>query len=343
MELNFKPYSLEYKYPFGVSGNRRTHTPVVFTSLSADGFSGYGEACLPPYLGETQENTLAFLEKCRTLLKKFSTKNSIEEILRSVDHLSESNNAAKAAVDIALHDLMGKIQNKACYELFGFKRPSPKHTACTIGIDEDETLLAKKINEAKDFTVLKIKAGTDDDKKLISTIRKYTDKPLFIDVNQGWKDKHFVVDMLRWLKAKGVFLVEQPMPINRLEEMAWVKQHNILPLIADENVKRLEDIEKIKDCFNGINIKLMKCTGLFEANKMIELAKKNNLKIFLGCMAESSCATSAMAQFLEQGDYIDLDAPNLLKYDPFEGVEYKNGQISLANGLGIGAKPQIEL
>ncbi len=340
MKLSFKPYSLEYKYPFGVSGNRRTHTPVVFTKLELEGFTGYGEACLPPYLGETEESTIDFLGKAKMLLEKFSVKNSIQEILFEVDKLSEVNNAAKAAVDIALHDLIGKIQNKTCYKLMGFEKPIPKATACTIGIDDDENVVAKKITEAKEFSILKIKAGTEDDKALVNMIRKYTDKALYLDVNQGWKDKFFVVDMLHWLKEQNVVLVEQPMPINMLNEMQWVKEKSPLPLIADENVKRLSDIKKVKDCFSGINIKLMKCTGMHEAKKMIELCRQNKLQVFLGCMAESSCATSAMTQFLEQGDFIDLDAPNLLKNDPFTGVEYKNGMVAISDKPGIGAEPK---
>lgn len=342
MKLSFKPYSLEYKYPFGVSGNRRTHTPAVYTKLEAEGFTGYGEACLPPYLGETEESTLAFLEKTKLLLEKFNAQHSIEEILSEVDKISTSNNAAKASVDIALHDLIGKTQNKACYELMGFSKPIPKNTACTIGIDE-EHVLAQKIKDASEFSILKIKAGTEDDKALITTIRKFSNKPLFIDVNQGWKDKFFALDMLEWLNTQNVLLVEQPMPISMLDEMAWLTERSPLPTIADESIKRLSDIEKIKGAFSGINIKLMKCTGIFEAKKMIELAKKNNLKILLGCMAESSCATSAMAQFMDFGDFIDLDAPNLLKNDPFEGVEYKAGKVVLRNENGIGSKPKVEI
>ena len=339
MQLTFKPYQLEFKYPFGVSSNTRTHTPAVFTKLEHDGFVGYGEACLPKYLGETQEETILFLEKAKIILQNIS--NPTINILYEIDKISNGNNAAKASIDIALHDLIAKSQNKTCAELLGFKKPSPQITSCTIGIaDENETV--KKIKEVKHFSILKIKAGTADDKKLITQIRKYTNQPIYIDVNQGWKDKFFVLDMLHWMKEQKVILVEQPMPITMLEEMAWVTGQSPLPLIADENIKRLSDIDKIAGCFSGINIKLMKCTGMQEAFKMITYAKQKGLKILLGCMAESSCAASAMAQFMDYGDYIDLDAPNLLKYDPFSGITYENSKVIVNNGYGTGAAPKSD-
>jgi L-alanine-DL-glutamate epimerase-like enolase superfamily enzyme len=145
------------------------------------------------------------------------------------------------------------------------------------------------------------------------------------------------------MKEQNVLLVEQPMPVNMLEEMAWLTQNSKLPTIANESAKRLVDIEKIKGAFSGINIKLMKCTGIKEAFQMIELCKQNELKIFLGCMAESTCGTSAMAQLISCADYIDLDAPHLLKNDPFTGINYINGKIILPNTSGIGVQPKSEL
>ncbi len=342
MEFIYQPFLLEYKYPFGVSSNTRTHTQTVFTKISWEGFHGYGEACLPPYLGETLENTIHLFEKAKLILKKQTYPCSIAEIILEIDELGENNNAAKAAIDIALHDLKGKIENKSVQQLYKLQKKESAFTSCTIGIDTEENI-KQKIFDASDFTILKIKAGTKDDKALINLIRKYTNKPLFVDVNQGWTDKYFALDMLGWFKEKGVVLVEQPLPVNQLDDMAWITSNNILPTIADENVKRLKDISKIKDAFTGINIKLMKCTGIKEAFEMIELAKELDLKIFLGCMAESSCGTSAMAQLMDCADYIDLDAPHLLKNDPFSGVRYEKGKIILDELPGIGANPKEKL
>lgn len=338
MKFSYEPYLLEYKHPFGVSSNTRTHTQTVFTKISWEGFSGYGEACLPPYLGETLEDTLALFEKVPRILKDQSYPCSIAEIILEVDELSDGCNAAKAAIDIALHDLKGKIEKKSVRELYRLQNKNSAITACTIGIANEETI-KQKIEEAADFSILKIKAGTNDDKALIELIRKHTDKPLYVDVNQGWKDKQYALDMIAFFKEKRVLLVEQPLPVDQLDDMAWLTANCALPTIADESVKRLKDIPKIKDAFSGINIKLMKCTGIKEAFEMIELAKELNLKIFLGCMAESSCGTSAMAQLADCADYIDLDAPHLLKNDPFSGIAYKNGELIISGEPGIGANP----
>lgn len=340
MELSYHPYLLEYKHPFGVSGNTRTHTQSVFVKISWEGFSGYGEACLPPYLGETQEQTISFFEKAQPFLKQQSYPCSIAEIIMELNDMDEHCNAAKAGIDIALHDLKGKIENKSVRDLYKLNPSEHNFTACTIGIGTEEET-KKKIDEAKDFSILKIKAGTEDDKKLVQTIRKYSNKPLYIDVNRGWKDKHFAVDMIAWLKEQNTILVEQPLPVEMVDDMAWITERSVLPTIGDESVKRLSDLKKMKGVFSGVNIKLMKCTGLMEAFQMFEFCKGFDLKIFMGCMAESSCGTSAMAQFISCADYIDLDAPCLLNNDPFKGITYSEGKIVLNDLPGIGVETDL--
>lgn len=338
MILSYKPFILEYKHPFGVSSNTRTSTTSIFIKIEHEDKIGYGEACLPVYLGETVDGTLAFFEIAKPVLAKIANSFSLKEIVVQIDALAEGNNAAKAAIDIALNDLVGKIENKPVYELMGLGKSKPLPTSFTIGID-DEHKIEQKIKEATDFSILKIKAGTKDDKTLINIIRKYTDKQLYVDVNQGWADKQMVLDMIFWMKEKNVILVEQPMPVAMIDEMAWVTEQSPIITIADESIKRLKDVERLNGAFSGINIKLMKSTGLTEAIEMARFAKQNNLKILLGCMAESSCATSAMAQLMQLADYIDLDAPNLLKNDPFKGVTYKNGNVYLNDLPGIGVEP----
>ena len=342
MKLQFKPFLLEFKYPFGVSSNTRKETPTVFVSVELQGHTGYGEACLPLYLGETLEGTTAFFEKASHFLNEISGEFSLNDLIAKIDLIEEGNNAAKAALDIALHDLYGKINTQTIAQIYGFKKPEAMPTSFTIGIDKEETII-QKIKEANDFSILKIKAGTKNDKVLIELIRKHSQKPLYVDVNQGWKDKEYVLDMIFWMKEQNVIIVEQPMPVDMKKEMTWVTERSPIPTIADESVKRLKDLKDLNGEFSGVNIKLMKCTGIREALKMIEFCKKNNLVILLGCMAESSCATSAMAQLMSFADFIDLDAPLLYKNDPFAGVSYKKGKIYLNAGLGIGAEPKSKL
>jgi len=342
MKVSIKPYSLEFKHPFGVSSNIRHNTISVFLKLEAGAYTGFGEACIPEYLGETLSDTLAFLEAAGKLLENADQLFDLTQTINAVDSLSEKNNAGKAAVDIALHDLKGKILNMPFYEMAGIGKSEPMTTSFTIGLDK-ESKLEQKIIEASDFSVLKIKAGTADDLRLIRLIRKFTSKPLYVDVNQGWRDRHHVINMISRMKEEGVILIEQPMPVKMQEEMEWVKERSSLPLIADESIKRLPDLDKVAEGFTGINIKLMKCTGLAEAMKMIAAAREKNMKILLGCMAESTCATAAMAQLMKLADYIDLDAPNLYKNDPFEGLTYRNGKVILNDQPGIGVKMRSDI
>jgi L-alanine-DL-glutamate epimerase-like enolase superfamily enzyme len=342
MKCSYQSFSLEFKHPFGVSSNTRKETPTVFIRIEAGDQIGYGEACLPAYLGETVEGTLSFFDKVKPLLTALPNTFDLTQTLFQIDQSNMGCNAAKAAIDIALHDLKGKQEGKSIAALYNLEKPEPRHSSFTIGIDREEVLV-QKLKEAEDFSILKIKAGTKKDKALIELIRRHSEKPLYVDVNQGWTDAAYVLDMIHWMKEQNVVLVEQPMPVQMKKEMAWVTERSPLPTVADESVKRLSDLEKLEGTFSGVNIKLMKCTGIAEALKMIKYCKAHGLATLLGCMAESSCATSAMAQLTGLADYIDLDAPLLYKNDPFEGVEYKHGKISTMSRPGTGAIPAVSL
>jgi L-Ala-D/L-Glu epimerase len=338
MKFSIRPYVLEFKHAFGVSSNSRKTTPCIFIRISANGLHGYGEACLPAYLGETEERCLEFFRECEPVISRFADDQDTRVLLEEVLQLSYADNAAKAAVEMALCDLEGKRAGKPYFDLTGIGPSEPRLTSYTIGIDTAEKL-EEKIIEASDFSILKIKAGTHDDKTLIRQIRKHTYKPLYLDVNQGWKDRHQALDVISFMKEQGVILVEQPMPVSKWDDAAWLKEKSPLPLIADESVKRLTDLEKAKEAFHGINIKLMKCTGLAEARQMVDTARNYGMKVMLGCMAESSCAVSAMSQLLQFADYADLDAPMLYRNDPFRGVSYEAGKLIQPSGPGIGAEP----
>jgi len=198
--------------------------------------------------------------------------------------------------------------------------------------------LKEKVKEASDFKLLKIKLGSYNDREIIESICSVTDTPISVDVNQGWKNKEEALDMILWLNEKGVVFVEQPMPGEMKEETAWLTQNSPVPIIADEAVQRLEDVDKCAGVYSGINIKLMKCTGLREANKMIARAKEKQLKVMIGCMTETSCAISAAAQLSPRVDWADLDGNLLVSNDPFTGVQIVDGKITLndAPGIGIG-------
>lgn len=337
MQLTFRPFEAVLRHPFGVSGHTRTYTPIVLTEIAYGGLTGYGEASMPPYLGESQASVMAFLQKVN--LQRFHNPLELEDILAYVDGIATYNTAAKASVDIALHDLAGKLLGKPCHALWGYNPGNVLLTSFTIGIGTEKEIREKTL-EAEAFKILKVKLGMDgiSDKMMINTVRSVTDKPIRVDANQGWKDKHYALEMIEWLSDKNVEFVEQPLPKQDLDDMAWLTERSPLPTMADESCQRLADIPGLKGVFDGINIKLMKCTGMQEANKMITLARASGLKLMIGCMTETSCAISAAAQLSTEMDYADLDGNLLISNDVFSGVKLVEGTVRLNDKPGIGVR-----
>lgn len=330
MKIQFEAFQLALNYPFKISDYSRTSTPLVFVRITQDGIEGIGEASMPPYLGETIESASSFLSKIN--FEKFS---SIPEMLAYVDEIEPGNNAAKAAVDIALHDWYGKKNNLPLYQFFNSQANKMPATSFTLGIDSME-VLREKIKDTEQFQRIKIKLGSANDKEIVNNIRSLTNKEILVDANRGWKTKEEALEMIDWLSSKNCILVEQPMPIDSYEDMIWLKSRSALPLFADESCKRLSDIEKIKDGFHGINIKLMKSTGLLEASKMIDFARSLSLKVMIGCMSETSCGILAAAALAPQCDYADLDSTWMVSNNPFATPTLNEGKIILNDKPGIG-------
>lgn len=359
MILNFAPYDLTLQYPFRISNFSRTATPIVLTQIKFGDTIGYGEASLPPYLGETTESVCKFFKQINDLnifekylninLNKSNIKNNnaqnidIHVFMSIIDDIADGHTAAKAAIDIALHDLKGKLMGQPVWELLGSQPSKMVETSYTIGIETDPSVLKQKIQNSDKFNILKIKLGTDDDKKLIQNIRHLTQKPLYIDANQGWTDVDFAIEMTHWLTEQGAILIEQPMPKTDLNGNARVTEQSPIPVFADESFQRLRDFDKIQGVFHGINIKLMKSTGLCEASNMVAEARKRQLKVMIGCMSETSCAILAAAALAPQCDFVDLDTPWLVSNNPFEAPILRGGiiQLSTQSGLGLEHRKSI--
>ncbi|MCK4880496.1 MAG: dipeptide epimerase [Bacteroidales bacterium] len=335
MKLSFRPYELQLRHTFTVAGNSRDTTPVVLTEIKYEGFTGYGEASMPPYLGESQESVIGFLKKVN--LEQFNDPFMLDDILAYVDSIDKGNRAAKACVDIALHDLIGKLVNQPLYRLWGINPDNTPMTSFTIGIDSPEVVKIKT-EEAARFRVLKVKLGGGNDREMINTVRSVTDVPIYVDVNQGWKDKHQALEMVHWLAERGIEFVEQPLPKTSVDDMAWLTENSPLPIIADEAFQRLGDVAAFKGIYSGINIKLMKSTGLREAHKMITVARALDMKVMIGCMTETSCAVSAASQLSPLVDWADLDGNLLISNDIYEGMKVVDGKVTLNDLPGIGIK-----
>jgi L-alanine-DL-glutamate epimerase-like enolase superfamily enzyme len=341
MKLYWAPYDLELRHTFTISGFSRNTTPVVLTRIECEGVAGYGEASLPPYLGETQASVIQFLRKVD--LSAFSRPENIDELLEYVDTIAPGNTAAKAAVDIALHDLAGKMSGLPCYMRYGLSLENVPDTTFTIGIDSDEMVREKTREATGEFNILKVKVGGPDDRRMISAIRSVTDLPLAVDANQGWADRHLALEMIYWMKEQGVVMVEQPMPKQDLDGIARLTEESPLPIFADESVQRLADLERLRGVFSGINIKLMKCTGMREAWRMRQVAEAMGMKVMMGCMTETSCAISAASHLCAGMDFVDLDGAVLITNDCFEGSQLLNGKIVAKDLPGIGVIPSQKI
>jgi L-alanine-DL-glutamate epimerase-like enolase superfamily enzyme len=313
---------------------------VVLTRIEHEGVSGYGEASMPPYLGESHETATGFLS--RVDLEPFRDPFRMEEILEYVDRIAPGNPAAKASVDMALHDLVGRLMGQPWYRILGLSPEKAPMTSFTIGIDREE-VVREKVREAGGFGILKVKLGRDTDRMMIETIRSETDVPLCVDVNQGWTDRQEALDTIHWLHGNGVQFVEQPMPRDRPDDNAWLTQHSPLPIIADEAVRVAADLPEVFQVYSGVNVKLMKCGGMREAHRMMEVARALGMKVMIGCMTETSCAVSAAAQLSPLVDWADLDGNLLIRNDVFEGVQIVQGKITLPPTPGIGVTPSTDL
>ena len=336
LKLSFFPYELKLRHAFNLARYSRTTTPDIQVQLEYDGVVGYGEASMPPYLGESVESVTKFLNSLD--LGQFNDPFRIEDILSYVDGVAPGNRAAKASVDIALHDLLGKIMGQPWYKIWGLDPAKAPVTSFTIGIDTED-VVRQKVREASPYKLIKVKMGLDKDQETIEIIKQMMpDVPLCVDCNQGWKDKEHALEMCHWLKERGCVFVEQPFDKEWIDETAWLRERSPLPIIADEAFQRLPDIVRFKGVYDGINIKLMKSTGLHEAYKMITVARALDMKVMIGCMTETSCAVTAAANLSPLVDFADLDGNLLIANDRFKGMTVENGKITLHDIPGIGVE-----
>ncbi len=339
MQLTFSRFDLKLKHTFTISRSSRDVSPVVFVQIEHAGIVGFGEAAPSNRYGESVETVEAFFAKLN--VRRFVDPFQLESILDYVDGIAVENTSAKAAIDIALHDWIGKKVGLPLHKYWGLDKQKAPLTSMTIGLDEPE-MIQRKVREAEEYPILKIKLGRANDDEVMRAIRQVTKKALRVDANEGWKTKEVALEKIKWLEQEGVEFVEQPLPAGDLAGTAWLRDRVNLPLIADENSIRLSDVPRLQGVFDGINIKLMKCTGLREALKMVHTARACGLKVMVGCMIESSVGVSAAAQLSPLIDYADLDGNVLISNDPYDGVKIIEGKLALPDRPGIGVIKRSE-
>jgi L-Ala-D/L-Glu epimerase len=333
LQLDIQPFDLKLTTPFRISRNVQYTAENVLVKITHDGVTGLGEAAPSKHYGEYRETVLAVLALFTRELG--DDPFAIEEILKRIDHLIRLNPSAKAAVDMALYDLVGKLLNVPVYKLLGLSAAQAPLTSFTIGIDTPENM-ARKAKAARDYPILKIKVGTKHDVANLKAIRKVSNAVIRVDANTAWTPKE-AVRAINQLAEYDLEFVEQPVSPHDLAGLKYVREHVPLPIITDESSITVEDIPRLAECADGVNIKLMKCGGLRHALKMIHVARAHNLKIMLGCMIESSLAITAAAHLTPLVDYVDLDGHLLIDDDPYTGVKVEAGRLILPSGPGLGA------
>lgn len=342
ISIEFERLNLTLAYPFGISYGTADISYNVLVKLSYEGYVGLGEASPATYHSETPETVLAVLgeiaEKQSEILG--SDPFAAQEVARRMDLMVAGNYSAKAAVEMAMHDLAGKICNQPTYRMLGLSGHSYPMTDFTIGIDEP-AMIERKTKEAVEagYKMLKVKLGTTYDKEIINCVRKMApDLPLRVDANGGWNPKQAIA-MSHFLAENGVEFIEQPLPKNaHVDDFRFVRHHSAIPIFADESVCRSNDVARLAGAVDGVVVKLAKCGGLFEAIRVIATARAHSMKIMFGMMIESSVGVTAAAQLSSLCDYLDLDGALLLKDDPYEGAEYDDGYLRLPDRPGLGVR-----
>ena len=331
MNLDYTTYRIICSHPFGISRSTHTYYDIVYIYISDGEYIGRGEAAPSVRYDESTNQIITHLKS----IDNIDNNLNLEEGAFWCKNNSNGISSLEAALSTAWLDLWTKKNIRRISGYFNSGK-NMLYTSFTIAIG-DLDLIPKKIEEAKSYNILKIKLGINEqyDKNIIKLIRKETDKIIRVDANEGW-DLDTGKRMCKWLADHNVEFVEQPFKAQNLGDTAKLRDVSPLPLIADENSIKSSNIPDIAHAFDGINIKLMKCGSLFEAKKMIDLARKYDMKIMLGCMVESSIGITAMSNLSPQVDFADLDGNLLIDNDPYIGVKVVDGKLKLPSGDGLG-------
>lgn len=338
MILQYWQKELPFKYPFTISNGRtKTHQPSLVVSLSIGNFIGFGEAPAIAYYHITVEQMVADLESKKQMVEKFALTDP-ERYWHYLHHLFPENPFLVCALDMAAWDLFGNMKGKKLYQLWNTQWENTPVTDYTIGIDNIDKMLFKM--KEQPWPVYKVKLGTDQDIAIIKALRASTDAVIRVDANAGWTLDE-AKEKIPQLAALGVEMIEQPLAKDNWEGMLQLYQESTLPLFADESCVFEQDVPRCANHFHGINIKLTKCSGLTPARRMIEKGRELGLKIMMGSMNESSIGAAAVANFLPQLDYVDMDGPLLLSQDMATGIRFDNGSIKLEGAAGLGIRVQF--
>jgi L-alanine-DL-glutamate epimerase-like enolase superfamily enzyme len=334
LSLSATHFDLRFREPFGIAHGIRQYTGTLFVRAAFNDLEGFGEAAIPPYLRyDAADLALRFHD---WFPADMHDSQSIREVMARVSAPGTAlPSPLRAAVDIAMHDLLGKLTGKPVRDLLSVP---VKEGLCfyTIGFcSADE--VAERVHRARDFKLFKVKLGDSNDHDRVEALLSAGVKVFCADANQAWKDSSKALEEIHWLKDRGCLFVEQPLPVDAGKDFEELYRKSPLSIVLDESVQDVRDLEAVRSVCHGVNVKLVKCGGQGPALELIRQANRFGLKVLMGCMSEGSCGAMAAAQFAGWTDWLDLDGPALITNDPFEGVVYKDGML-LPSGLpGTGA------
>ncbi|MGE0442399.1 MAG: dipeptide epimerase [Gemmatimonadales bacterium] len=338
LRLQAEILTLRTKYPFKIARAEREGIRTLLVKvIDGDGLEGWGEATPQTFYGETIETALAALESYATAMP--TNAFHLEDAEAALERTLVGNNSVRAAISTALHDLVGKRLGIPIWKLWGLDAARAPQSTFTIGIDTAD-MIKKKVLEAAEYPILKIKLGLQNDMEILRAIREVTDRELRVDANCGWTRTQ-AIRMLPVLEEFGVTVLEQPLPAGDLDGLAAVARASRIPVIVDESCQTAADIPGLVGLVDGINIKLAKTGGLREALRMIAIARAHHLMVMVGCMIETSISITAAAHFTPLVDIADLDGAALLAEDPYVGATIAKGQIRLPDGPGLGVTARV--
>ena len=335
--LSTKIVRLNLQHTWTTTMSSSQYRDTLHTTFTRDGITGRGEGAPIVRYHEDAASAQKAVESVRELLVG-TDPMQFAKIMAEVFKRVPGEWAGKAAIDIALMDWVGQKLGIPLYTYFGLDPKDAPLTTFSIGIDTPE-ITKQKTLEAADYPVLKVKVGLATDEPTIEAVRSVTKKPLRVDANEGWKDKEEAVRKINWLEKMGVEFIEQPLPAEMLEEQRWIRSRVHIPIFADEACQRASDIPKLKEYFDGVNVKLDKSGGMLEGYRMLQIAKALGMKTMLGCMISSSVTVTAAAHLSPLVDFSDLDGNLLISNDPFHGVRVEKGKLILPKGAGLGLTP----
>ena len=329
MKLTWEPITIDLKTTFRIAHGSSDQRFNVLVYLD----EGVGEAPAVVYYGETQQVIIDYL---KTVPDLGDDPFDIDAVLAKLP--ANGSRAARAAIDVALHDLWGKRLGHPLYRLFGLNPHKLPQTTFTIAMDEPE-IMAERAKESG-YPLLKIKLGGERDEAMVAAIRKATDAKLRVDANAGWTRRQ-ALELIPRLAGYGLELVEQPLAKDDIEGLRWLKtelnaQGINVPIFADESAQTSHDVARLAGAVDGIVVKNMKTLGLRDGLRTIHAARAHDMQIMLSCMVETSVGVTAAAHLAPLCDFVDLDGPLLIKNDPYRGLRYEGANLILPDAPGIG-------